>query len=446
MITETVSGIAAQFSGPANVSATKEAGAIFDSLLAGMIKGKEPASPGMQEEKPACPELQDTEECADQETMEPAYPDFYPFRIIQDGKASAFGRIVPADDQADPAGTWQVSMAEKQLMLTDRLDYPEAEAAPALLATPSAPIAITAPAAQVPAQPEATEDSPQMEHETTAQTIATDAPTAIKAQKGERISAPEILELRVTEKKERAFTEQESSSPEESLKDLPARTAKVVAEPTRESAEAPARKQASASSMQPPSTDEEETVDQPEASIKIKTPGSIDGKAPLNQGPVIRDVIAASAFGKTPSKVTASHIEAIQKTIEMQIEKTPALGNTVVQILLTPDNIGDIHVQLIKTKDSVTAVLQVKDAETKGLLEEQLPQLMEPFKHGLSEAPVTITVVADASLGFSFSEGSNQSYRKMERQESRKRADKEKPTAKEKPMKKKSLSGLSLLA
>lgn len=444
MITETVSGIAAQFSGPANVSATKEAGAIFDSLLAGMIKGKEPASPGMQEEKPACPELQDTEECADQETMEPAYPDFYPFRIIQDGKTSAFGSIVPADDQADPAGTWQVSMAEKQLMLTDRLDYPEAEAAPALLATPPAPIAITAPAAQVPAQPEATEDSPQMEHETTAQTVTTDAPTASKPQAGERISAPESMELRVTGKKERAFTGQESSSPEESLKDLPARTATVAAEPTREPAEAPARMQTSASSMQPPSTVEEDTVDQPEASVKTSV--SIDSKAPLNQGPVIRDLTGESAFGKTPSKVTASHIEAIQKTIEIQIAKTPALGNTVVKILLTPDNIGDIHVQLIKTKDSVTAVLQVKDAETKGLLDEQLPQLMEPFKHGLSEAPVTITVVADASLGFSFSEGSDQNYRKMERQEARKRAEKEKPTAKEKPMKKKSLSGISLLA
>jgi len=439
MIAGVTSGISTQFTGSANVCTNKEAGVSFDSLLAGMIKGKEPLSPGMQEESSVSPELKDQEESGDQETMEPAYPDFFPFRPIQEGQTSAFGRNVPTDDQADPAGTWQVSMTEKQLMLTDRLEKPEAEAAPALLATPTAPAALIEPAAQAPAQPEATEYSPQLEYATTAETVTTDAPTASKPQAGERISAPESMELRVTGKKERAFTGLESSSPEESLKDLPARTATVATEPTREPAEAPARMQTSASS-----TVEEDTVDQPEASVKTSV--SIDSKAPLNQGPVIRDLTGESAFGKTPSKVTASHIEAIQKTIEIQIAKTPALGNTVVKILLTPDNIGDIHVQLVKTKDSITAVLQVNDAETKGLLDEQLPQLMEPFKHGFSEAPVTITVVADASLGFSFSEGSDQNYRKMERQEARKRAEKEKPTAKEKPMKKKSLSGISLLA
>ena len=144
--------------------------------------------------------------------------------------------------------------------------------------------------------------------------------------------------------------------------------------------------------------------------------------------------------------MTASHIEDIQKTIEMQIEKTPVLGNTVVKILLTPDNIGDIHVQLIKTKDSITAVLHVQDAETKGLLEDQLPLLMEPFKHSVSESPLSLTVVADPSLAFSFSEGADPGQRKMERQESRKRTAKEKTETKQKPMTKQSSRGLSLLA
>jgi flagellar hook-length control protein FliK len=137
-------------------------------------------------------------------------------------------------------------------------------------------------------------------------------------------------------------------------------------------------------------------------------------------------------LGHKSSKVTASHIEDIQKTIEMQIEKTPVLGTTVVKILLTPDNIGDIHVQLIKKKDSITAVLQVQDAETKGLLEDQLPLLMEPFKHSVSQGQLTLTVVADPSLAFSFSEGADPGQRKMERQESRKRTAKEKTETKQK--------------
>ena len=102
--------------------------------------------------------------------------------------------------------------------------------------------------------------------------------------------------------------------------------------------------------------------------------------------------------------------------------------------------------QLIKTKDSITAVLQVQDVETKGLLEEQLPLLMEPFKHSASQGPITLTVVADPTLAFSFSEGADPGQRKSERQESRKRTAKEKTETKEQPMTKQSSRGLSLLA
>ena len=190
--------------------------------------------------------------------------------------------------------------------------------------------------------------------------------------------------------------------------------------------------------------DEEHNLELPEAAGK--TPNVNGNKALMNHGLVIRELAAETVFGHKPSKVTASHIEDIQKTIEMQIEKTPVLGTTIVKILLTPDNIGDIHVQLIKTKDSITAVLHVQDAETKGLLEDQLPLLMEPFKHSVSESPLTLTVVADPSLAFSFSEGADPGHRKMERQESRKRTSKEKTETKKNPTTKQSSRGLSVLA
>lgn len=429
MITGAVSGISAQVSGPANVSATTEAGAIFDSLLAGMIKGQEAPTPGMQEETPASPELNDKEESADPEIMEPGYPAFFPFRIIRDGNASAFGSNVPEAEQADPAGTWQVSMADKQLVITDRLASAEPEVVPA---------------AQTVAFPEETGDSPQPERSLVAEMTTNDAATASKPQTFAPPAAPASMESRETVKKERALPAADADKPDETLTAFAERPATAIAEPAVETAEAPERLQPSATSFQQATTEGEEKAEQPE--VSLNTPISTASKAQLNQGMGIHDLPAERAYGKAPSKVTASHIESIHKTIEMQIEKTPVSGNTVVKILLTPDNIGDIHVQLIKTKDSVTAVLQVKDAETKGLLEEQLPQLMEPFKQGISEGPVTIKVVADASLGFSFSEGSDQSKRRTERQESRKRAEKEKPTTKEKAMQKKSLNGLSLLA
>ena len=245
---------------------------------------------------------------------------------------------------------------------------------------------------------------------------------------------------------DRAFPLQEISPPDESLTNFLESSATVDSDPDSDGkrAEQSAEPQIRETIIRQPIADEEDNIDQPEAAEK--TPNLNENKALVNQGPVIRELATENVFGHKPSKVTASHIEDIQKTIEMQIEKTPVLGTTVVKILLTPDNIGDIHVQLIKTKDSITAVLHVQDAETKGLLEDQLPLLMEPFKHSVSESPLTLTVVADPSLAFSFSEGADPGHRKMERQESRKRTSKEKTETKKNPTTKQSSRGLSVLA
>jgi flagellar hook-length control protein FliK len=241
-----------------------------------------------------------------------------------------------------------------------------------------------------------------------------------------------------------AFPLQESSPPDESLTIFPDRAAAVDADLEGKFTEQSAELQIRETTIPQPIADGEENIDQPEAAAKA--PGSNENKPPLNQVPITRELVTESVFGQKSSKVTATHIEDIQKTIEMQIEKTPVLGNTVVKILLTPDNIGDIHLQLIKTKDTITAILQVKDVETKGLLEDQLPLLMEPFKHSVSQGPIILTVVADPSLAFSFSEGADPGQRKMERQESRKRTAKEKTETKKQPMTKQSSRGLSLLA
>ena len=403
MITGASSGISAQFLNPAPSSATKADGLIFDSVLSGMVKGKEPAIL-IQAEPPVPAETEDSQESTDQEATEQGYLNLYPYRILQDGKAAVSGRNVPTDEESDQTGTWLVSVAEKQQVITGKLGY----AAPT----------------ETSARPEAFEARARIEQLPLSDAAITTS--ASGSQEDEQASIPESIEISEHGEKKHYPTTVDmrkqqvdfNSAEPENLFEQGAETNLI--------------------------SDEEHNLELPEAAGK--TPIVNENKALMNQGPVIRELAAETVFGHKPSKVTASHIEDIQKTIEMQIEKTPVLGTTVVKILLTPDNIGDIHVQLIKTKDSITAVLHVQDAETKGLLEDQLPLLMEPFKHSVSESPLTLTVVADPSLAFSFSEGADPGHRKMERQESRKRTSKEKTETKKNPTTKQSSRGLSVLA
>ena len=403
MITGASSGISAQFLNPAPSSATKADGLIFDSVLSGMVKGKEPAIL-IQAEPPVPAETEDSQESTDQEATEQGYLNLYPYRILQDGKAAVSGRNVPTDEESDQTGTWLVSVAEKQQVITGKLGY----AAPT----------------ETSARPEAFEARARIEQlplsdaaiTTSASGSQADAQASIPesidiSEHGEKKHYPTMVDMR---KQQVDFY---SAEPENLFKQEAENN--LIA-------------------------DEEHNLELPEAAGK--TPNVNENKALMNHGLVIRELAAETVFGHKPSKVTASHIEDIQKTIEMQIEKTPVLGTTVVKILLTPDNLGDIHVQLIKTKNSITAVLHVQDAETKGLLEDQLPLLMEPFKHSVSESPLTLTVVADPSLAFSFSEGADPGHRKMERQESRKRTSKEKTETKKNPTTKQSSRGLSVLA
>ena len=403
MITGASSGISAQFLNPAQSSATKADGLIFDSVLSGMVKGKEPAIL-IQAEPPVPAETEDSQESTDQEATEQGYLNLYPYRILQDGKAAVSGRNVPTDEESDQTGTWLVSVAEKQQVITGKLGY----AAPT----------------ETSARPEAFEARARIEQlplsdaaiTTSASGSQADAQASIPesidiSEHGEKKHYPTMVDMR---KQQVDFY---SAEPENLFKQEAENN--LIA-------------------------DEEHNLELPEAAGK--TPNVNENKALMNHGLVIRELAAETVFGHKPSKVTASHIEDIQKTIEMQIEKTPVLGTTIVKILLTPDNIGDIHVQLIKTKNSITAVLHVQDAETKGLLEDQLPLLMEPFKHSVSESPLTLTVVADPSLAFSFSEGADPGHRKMERQESRKRTSKEKTETKKNPTTKQSSRGLSVLA
>ena len=403
MITGASSGISAQFLNPAPSSATKADGLIFDSVLSGMVKGKEPAIL-IQAEPPVPAETEDSQESTDQEATEQGYLNLYPYRILQDGKAAVSGRNVPTDEESDQTGTWLVSVAEKQQVITGKLGY----AAPT----------------ETSARPEAFEARARIEQlplsdaaiTTSASGSQADAQASIPesidiSEHGEKKHYPTMVDMR---KQQVDFY---SAEPENLFKQEAENN--LIA-------------------------DEEHNLELPEAAGK--TPNVNENKALMNHGLVIRELAAETVFGHKPSKVTASHIEDIQKTIEMQIEKTPVLGTTIVKILLTPDNIGDIHVQLIKTKNSITAVLHVQDAETKGLLEDQLPLLMEPFKHSVSESPLTLTVVADPSLAFSKSEGADPGHRKMERQESRKRTSKEKTETKKNPTTKQSSRGLSVLA
>ena len=122
MITGASSGISAQFLNPAPSSATKADGLIFDSVLSGMVKGKEPAIL-IQAEPPVPAETEDSQESTDQEATEQGYLNLYPYRILQDGKAAVSVRNVPTDEESDQTGTWLVSVAEKQQVITGKLGY-----------------------------------------------------------------------------------------------------------------------------------------------------------------------------------------------------------------------------------------------------------------------------------------------------------------------------------
>ena len=122
MITGASSGISAQFLNPAPSSATKADGLIFDSVLSGMVKGKEPAIL-IQAEPPVPAETEDSEESANQEATEQGYLNLFPYRILQDGKATVSVRNVPTDEESDQTGTWLVSVAEKQQVITGKLGY-----------------------------------------------------------------------------------------------------------------------------------------------------------------------------------------------------------------------------------------------------------------------------------------------------------------------------------
>ncbi|TNV68568.1 flagellar hook-length control protein FliK [Trichococcus shcherbakoviae] len=480
MITGASSGISAQFLNPAPSSATKADGLIFDSVLSGMIKGKEPAIL-IQAEPPVPAETEDSQESTDQEATEQGYLNLYPYRILQDGKAAVSVRNVPTDEESDQTGTWLVSVAEKQQVITGKLGYaaptetparPEAfEARTHMESLPVASVQESSPPeASLTNYPDGSATVGKADQTGTGLvSVAEKQPATTDkfnyavstAETPARPEAFEAFEARVRIEQlplsDTAITTSASGSQEDEQASIPE---SIEISEHGEKKHYPTtvdmrKQQVDFNSAEPDNlfkqeaennliADEEHNLELPEAAGK--TPNVNENKALMNQGPVIRELAAETVFGYKPSKVTASHIEDIQKTIEMQIEKTPVLGTTVVKILLTPDNIGDIHVQLIKTKDSITAVLHVQDAETKGILEDQLPLLMEPFKHSVSESPLTLTVVADPSLAFSFSEGADPGHRKMERQESRKRTSKEKTETKKNPTTKQSSRGLSVLA
>ena len=435
MITGASSGISAQFLNPAQSAATKADGLIFDSFLSGMIKGKEPATP-TQDEPTVSPEMKDSEESADQEATEQGYLNLFPYRILQDGKATISVSNVPTDEKADQTGAWFVSAAEKQQVIIAKLDY-------------------SAHTVQTPTRPEEIVAKSHMESFLLSEVAI--VTSASGSQAGEQAAIPESLGIREYGEKESYLTKvdmrrqqadyslaEPEIPPDESLTGFPECPPTVNADPEGVNSEQFTELKITESTNRQSIHDEEENSDQPETVVKPSD--SNENKALLTQGPITRELTTENVFGQKLSKVTTAHIEDIQKTIEMQIEKMPVLGNSVVKILLTPDNIGDIHVRLIKTKDSITAVLHVQDAETKGLLEDQLPLLMEPFKYSIPDSPLSLTVVADASLAFSFSEGADPGQRKMERQESRKRTSKEKTETKQKPTTNQSSGGLSLLA
>lgn len=481
MITGASSGISVHLSGSGQFRGTKEDGLIFDSLLSGIIKGKGPA-PCTQEEAPDTSEMMTSEQNTDQETTEQAYMSLFLYRGLQDDESSLAGKKVPTEEKANQTKEWAVTVADQQLAITEILDdcaranemtgQPEKlEAGPGSEQFPFTNANINnasgSQASEQTTSPEnigireyvenernpfkgdlrrqqdelylaETEDILKQSSETSLESdgqdksddLSKDTGTTVRVQKPQQTAG--------------AFPLTESRPSNESSTNFPEFTEIVDMDTESKQLGKPAELQVVGSNNGQSLLDEEENIDHTETAAKVSDSG--EHKIHANQTPMSLAFPKEDVSGNKLSKVTVSHIENIQKTIELQLEKTQVPGNTVVKILLTPDNIGDIHVRLIKTKERITAVLHVQDIETKGLLEDQLPLLMEPFKHSASERPLAITVVADANLAFSFSEGTDPGNRKMQRQESRKKIAKEKTEIKEKPMTKQSAGGLSLLA
>lgn len=463
MITGLSSEIATQLPGASKLPASKETGLIFGNVLDGIIKDKESA-PVMQDESSISFVSKDMEERDSQEATEQNFLNLFTYRTFQDGQPVATGKNVSADEEADRTSPWMVNVEENQHVITAKLDY-------AVSAT------------EISTKTRIVEVGGRIEQILPLDTIS--ITRASESQSGNQASNPESIGIMKSGEKEHFMTEneqvdffsEETKNPvkqaaanntvsgtqmraEDVIKEtitMPKdskmkQTDRVLLLQEKNSSdqsltsfpEIPATEDAGAEGNLTKQSSELQTKDQPEVVAKVSD--SDGSKAQFNQGPFISKLNTSNVFGHKPLKITASHIEDIQKAIELQIEKTTDLGSTVVKIRLTPDNIGDIHVQLIKTEDSITAILHVQNAETKGLLEEQLPLLMEPFKHSVSESPLTLNVVADSNLAFSFSEGADSDNRKSERQEARKRTTKEKTETKDQPKMNQSISGLSLLA
>ena len=181
MITGASSAISAQFLNPAQSSATKADGLIFDGVLSGLIKGNESAT-SMQEEPTVSPETKDPEERADQEATEQGYLNLYPYRILQDGKATVSIRNVLIDGKVDETEAWLVNVAEKQQVITAKLDN-------------------AVPTVQTPARPEEFEARAHSEHLPLSD--AAIITSASGSQADELASIPESIGISESGEKER---------------------------------------------------------------------------------------------------------------------------------------------------------------------------------------------------------------------------------------------------
>lgn len=433
MIIGISSGIPAQLSDLAPVPATMEAGLIFGAVLAGKINGSESAT-SKQEERTVFLEPTDTKERPDPEVTEGICMNFFPFRFFAEENDRTADQYVPAAENGAQRGTWLVSVAEKQQLLTDKVGQP-------FLPVHQLESAGAFEAGAHPGQSVLTDAA-----------IASEKPmdgwmvSPINMGTGEsRETANQSLLAGMDQKQvDHTFAGPTITAERESTNSMQLSPELLAADRLKESATLPQMQGHAVPQLSATSADAAESHDPRKGSEEAPTP--IQSDLHSNQTPLIRQYEPANGLVHKPSKVTVAHMEAVQRTVEMQIEKTPMLGTTIVKIRLNPDNIGDIHVQVVKDKDSISAILQVGDAETKSLLDEQLPLLMEPFKHSGAAAPIKLTVVADPSLSFSFSEGTDSGSRKTDRQESRKKESKEKAETKDKPTVKLPANGLSLLA
>jgi hypothetical protein len=184
LITGASSAISAQFLNPAQSSATKADGLIFDGVLSVLIRGNESAT-SMQEEPTVSPETKDPEERADQEATEQGYLNLYPYRILQDGKATVSIRNVLIDGKVDETEAWLVNVAEKQQVITAKLDN-------------------AVPTVQTPARPEEFEAKAHSEHLPLSDAAITT--NASGSQANDQTFTPESIGIREHGEKEHYLT------------------------------------------------------------------------------------------------------------------------------------------------------------------------------------------------------------------------------------------------